>query len=213
MILNKSKRILVLAPHTDDAEFGCGATIAKFSEEKHEIFCIAFSTAEESVPPELPKDINRIGMLKSMASLGIQSSNIHILNYPVRHFPEHRQEILEEMVKFNKEINPEIVFLPSTYDTHQDHQVVSNEGFRAFKRSSILGYELPWNNITFTTNCFIQINENHLEKKQNSLEFYISQLNRSYINKNFIESWAITRGGQIGFPYAEAFEMIRMVIT
>jgi N-acetylglucosamine malate deacetylase 1 len=213
MILNKNKRILVLAPHTDDAEFGCGATMAKFSEEKYEIFCIAFSAAEESIPPDLPKDINRISMLKSMDSLCIQSSNIHILNYPVRHFPEQRQEILEELVKFNKEINPEIVFLPSTFDTHQDHQVVSHEGFRAFKRSSILGYELPWNNITFTTNCFIQISENHLEKKQNSLEFYISQLNRSYVNKSFIESWAITRGGQIGFQYAEAFEIIRMVIS
>jgi N-acetylglucosamine malate deacetylase 1 len=212
MILNKNKRILVLAPHTDDAEFGCGATMAKFSEEKHEIFCIAFSTAEESFPADLPKDINKTGMLKSMESLGIQRSNVHILNYPVRHFPEHRQAILEELVKFNNDIDPEIVFLPSTFDTHQDHQVVSHEGFRAFKRSSILGYELPWNNITFTTNCFIQINENHLEKKQNSLEFYISQFNRSYINKDFIESWAKTRGGQIGLNYAEAFEIIRFIM-
>ena len=213
MILNKNKRILVIAPHTDDAEFGCGATMAKFADEKYEIFCIAFSAAEESIPPDLPKDINRISMLKSMDSLGIQSSKVHILNYPVRNFPERRQEILEDLVRFNKEINPDIVFLPSTFDTHQDHQVVSHEGFRAFKRSSILGYELPWNNITFTTNCFIQIDESHLEKKQNSLEFYISQLGRSYINKNFIESWAITRGGQIGFPFAEAFEIIRIVIT
>jgi len=212
MILNKNNRILVLAPHTDDAEFGCGATMAKLSEEKHEFFCIAFSAAEESVPTDLPKDINKIAMLQSMDYLGIKSSNIQILNYPVRNFPEHRQEILEDLVRFNKEINPDIVFLPSTYDTHQDHQVVSHEGFRAFKKSSILGYELPWNNISFTTNCFIQIDESHLEKKQNSLEFYISQLGRSYINKNFIESWAITRGGQIGFPFAEAFEIIRLVV-
>lgn len=213
MLFNNVKRILVLAPHTDDAEFGCGATLTKLAEEGYEIFCIAFSAAEESVPADLPRDINRTGMIQSMDWLGLKTNNVHILNYQVRHFPERRQDILEDMVRFNREIKPQVVFLPSTFDTHQDHQVVANEGFRAFKHSSILGYELPWNNITFTTNCFIHVNREQLEKKLHSLEFYISQLNRSYINKGFIESWAITRGGQIGFEYAEAFELIRMVIS
>ena len=50
-------RVLVLAPHTDDGEFGCGGTIAKFIEEKTEVYYVAFSTAEKSVPKELPKNI------------------------------------------------------------------------------------------------------------------------------------------------------------
>ena len=54
--MNK-KRILVLAPHTDDGEFGCGASIARFIAEGADVYYAAFSLAEESVPPPFPKNI------------------------------------------------------------------------------------------------------------------------------------------------------------
>lgn len=40
-----SKRVLILAPHTDDGELGCGETIAKFMEYSKEILYGAFSVA------------------------------------------------------------------------------------------------------------------------------------------------------------------------
>ena len=39
-------RILVLAPHTDDGEFGCGGSIARFASEGNEVHYVAFSAAE-----------------------------------------------------------------------------------------------------------------------------------------------------------------------
>ena len=51
------KNILVLAPHTDDGEFGCGGSIAKFLEDGDNVYYIAFSTAKKSVPEGLPQDI------------------------------------------------------------------------------------------------------------------------------------------------------------
>jgi len=48
-------KILVLAPHTDDGEFGCGGSIAKFTMDGKNVFYAAFSTAEKSVPDHLPK--------------------------------------------------------------------------------------------------------------------------------------------------------------
>ena len=50
------EKILILAPHTDDGEFGCGGSIAKFIDQGAEVTYAAFSTAEESLPPDLPPD-------------------------------------------------------------------------------------------------------------------------------------------------------------
>jgi len=205
-------KILILAPHTDDGEFGCGASIAKFTEDGKEIFYVAFSAAEKSVPEGMPDDILRSEVKNATGTLGVKGENLFVLEYPVREFPKYRQDILEDMIKFNREIQPDLVMLPSTSDTHQDHQVIVKEGFRAFKKTTMLGYEIPWNNLTFNTNAFIFLEQRHIDLKINALACYISQLGRSYVTEEFIRSLAITRGSQIGTKYAESFEAIRWTI-
>ena len=44
------KRVLVLAPHTDDGEFGCGGTMARLVEAGVEVHYQAFSIATRSLP-------------------------------------------------------------------------------------------------------------------------------------------------------------------
>jgi len=75
-----------------------------------------------------------------------------------------------------------------------------------------LGYEIPWNNITFHTQSFIKLEERHIIKKIEALKAYKSQQGRFYANEEFIRSLAITRGTQISVKYAEAFEVIRWVM-
>jgi len=145
-MLNNFKKVLVLAPHTDDGELGCGGTIAKFLEGKKKVFYIAFSSAEKSVPEGLPRNILKKEVKKAIKILGLPSENLILFNYEVRDFPRYRQEILDAMIKLDKKIRPDLILLPSTQDIHQDHQVILQEGLRAFKKISILGYELPWNN-------------------------------------------------------------------
>ena len=205
------ERILALSPHTDDCELGCGGSLARFIREGKQIFYVAFSSAEKSVPPEMPKDILKQEVKKATKALGIERENLILLDYEVRSFQAFRQEILEEMIRLENELEPDLVFLPSSHDTHQDHQVISNEGFRAFKKTSMLGYELPWNNLTFETNCFVWLDECDLRKKVQALRCYISQLGRDYVSEDFARSLARTRGGQIGVRYAEAFEIFHWV--
>jgi LmbE family N-acetylglucosaminyl deacetylase len=206
------KKILVLAPHTDDGEFGCGGSTNKWIEEGKEVYYVAFSTAGKSVPKEMPKDILKKEVREATKILGIPSNNLILFDYEVRDFPSVRQNILEDMVRLGKELKPDVVLLPSTLDTHQDHQVISQEGFRAFKKTTMLGYEVPWNNLTFNTNAFVFLEERHLEKKLASLNCYLSQFGRHYATAEFIKSLAITRGTQIGAKYAETFEVIRWVL-
>lgn len=207
------ERVLVLAPHTDDGEFGCGGTIAKLLEREIEVYYIAFSAAEKSVPAEFPSDVLRQEVKAATRRLGIPPQNLLILDYEVRDFPLRRQEILEDLVKFQRQLKPDLVLLPSLNDIHQDHMTIAGEGLRAFKKISILGYELPWNNLTFQTTSFMFLEEHHIQRKVDALHCYESQHFRSYASKEFIYSLARTRGIQIGAQYAEAFEVIRWIFN
>lgn len=212
MISNKIERVLVLAPHTDDGEFGCGGSIAKFIQEGKEVFYAAFSTAEKSVPEGWPKNILETEVREATKRMGIPPANLIIYKYEVRKLNYVRQEILEELVKIKKQINPDLVFIPSQNDLHQDHQTVAVEAVRAYKQVSIFGYELPWNTITFHTQGFIKLDKSHIETKIHALQAYNSQSQKPYAQEDFIWSWAKTRGTQIGTQFAETFEITRWVM-
>lgn len=206
------RRILVLSPHTDDGEFGCGGTIVKLIEEGKEVHYAVFSICEDSVPPEYPRKILEREFREAMRVLGVNSENLHIYEFKVRHFPAFRQDILEELIKLKNDLNPGLVLLPSINDLHQDHSVIATEGLRAFKATTMLGYEIPWNNITFNTVSFIPLQERHIKKKSEAMLCYKSQKSRFYANPEFIFSLAKTRGTQIGISFAEVFEVVRWIM-
>jgi LmbE family N-acetylglucosaminyl deacetylase len=209
---NNIEKILILAPHTDDGELGCGGSIARFIEEGKKVFYAAFSTAEESVDPELPNNILETEVKAATKKLGIKRENLFIYNNEVRKLNYIRQEILEELIKLKKKIDPDIIFMPSINDIHQDHSTVAREGLRAFKDRTILGYELIWNNITFNTSTFIILQHNHVQSKVDALQEYKSQKDKAYMSQDFVFSLAKSRGVQIGKEYAECFEVIRWVM-
>lgn len=206
------KNVLILAPHTDDGELGAGGTIAKFIEEDVKVTYAAFSTAAESVPEGLPKDILKTEVKSATANLGIAPENLLIFDYQVRKLNYARQEILEELIRIRKNNHYDLVLIPSLNDIHQDHSTIANEGLRAFKNTTILGYELIWNNLTFNTQCFVHLEERHINKKIQALKEYASQGFRDYLSEEFILSLARARGVQIGTKFAEAFEVVRLVI-
>lgn len=209
---SKLKNVLVLAPHTDDGELGAGGYISKMISEGVEVTYVAFSTAEESVPEYLPNDILSHEVKDATSRLGIKGENLIILNFPVRKLNYQRQEILEELIKIRREKKFDLVLVPSLKDVHQDHKTIAEEGLRAFKGVSILGYELIWNDLSFDATSFVKLEEKHIEAKCEALACYKSQVGRSYMSEDFIFSLAKVRGVQIGTDYAECYEVIRWVI-
>ncbi|MBL7778727.1 MAG: PIG-L family deacetylase [Chitinophagales bacterium] len=206
------KNILVLAPHTDDGELGAGATINRLVDEGATVHYVAFSICAQSLPAGLAPDTLAHECSAATQILGIKKENLTLLDYDVRYFPENRQPILEDLVKLNKKIQPDLVLLPNSQDIHQDHQTIHQESVRAFKNTTIWGYELPWNNTSFSGNTFVTVSEQQLHTKIEALTKYYSQSHRSYMNADFIRGLAMVRGIQAGSLYAEAFEFIRMKI-
>lgn len=211
-MISRFKNVIVLAPHTDDGELGCGGTIAKLVENGATVYYVAFSTAEQSVPKGFPGDALKTEVRQATAVLGIDPAQLIVMNYEVRKLGYSRQEILEELIRIRASIPVDLVLMPSPNDIHQDHLTIAQEGLRAFKSTTILGYELIWNNLSFNTTSFVKLDKSHIEKKCAALLEYRSQGVRDYMSADFITSLARARGVQIGTEFAEAFEVIRWVI-
>ena len=205
------ERVLVLAPHTDDGEFGCGGTTARLVEAGVEVRYVAFSIATRSLPEGFPPDTLAREVREATAELGIPEAGLTVHDFDVRTFPDHRQEILELLVAIWEDWRPDAVFQPSLHDVHQDHQTVAQEGLRAFKRTTVLGYEIPWNNLDFAYQAYIALEERHVERKIAALARYASQQHRRYSDPEYARSLARIHGINVNREYAEVFQVYRVV--
>jgi LmbE family N-acetylglucosaminyl deacetylase len=209
--VNGWSRALVLAPHTDDGEFGCGGTMSRLVEEGVEVRYVAFSIATRSLPPGFPPDTLAREVAEATAEIGIAAANLTVHDFDVRTFPEHRQEILDVLIDLWQEWEPDVVFQPSLHDIHQDHQTIAAEGLRAFKRTTILGYEIPWNNLDFAYQAYFALEKRHIERKEAALAKYASQQHRRYANPEYIWNLARTHGINVNREYAEVFQVYRLI--
>jgi N-acetylglucosamine malate deacetylase 1 len=205
------KRALVLAPHTDDGEFGCGGTMARLVEAGVEVRYVAFSIATKSLPDGFPPDTLAREVRAATAEMGIPQDRLTLHDFEVRTFPERRQDVLEILIGLWEEWPPDAVLMPSLRDIHQDHQVVAAEGLRAFKRTTVLGYEIPWNNFNFDHQAYVGLERRHVERKVAALACYESQQHRNYANPEYVWNLARTHGINVNREYAEVFEVYRVV--
>lgn len=194
--------VLALSPHTDDAELGAGGTLSKLKRTGADITVFGFSA---------PRTVNEEEFRASTDVLGVDS--VEIFDFETRRFLSDRQDILQILYDYSQEYQPDLVLTPSTSDLHQDHQVVTEEAMRAFRSATVLGYELPWNNIHFDQNCFIELDEADVEMKLEMLRKYESQIGRrNYFEEDYLRGLVRTRGVQVDAQFAEGFEAIRMVL-
>jgi LmbE family N-acetylglucosaminyl deacetylase len=200
-----------LAPHTDDGEFGCGGTMARLVEEGTDVRYVAFSIATRSLPEGFAPDTLAREVAEATAELGIPAANLTVHDFDVRTFPDRRQEILELLIELWNEWEPDVVFQPSLHDIHQDHQTVAAEGLRAFKRTTILGYEIPWNNLDFAYQAYLALEQRHIERKAEALTKYASQQHRRYADSEYVRNLARTHGINVNREYAEVFQVYRLI--
>jgi LmbE family N-acetylglucosaminyl deacetylase len=210
-VIGDVRRALVLAPHTDDGEFGCGGTMARLVDAGADVRYVAFSIATRSLPQGFAPDTLAREVREATAELGIAAANLTVHDFDVRTFPDHRQEILELLIELWNDWQPDAVFQPSLHDVHQDHQTIAQEGLRAFKRTTVLGYEIPWNNFDFSYQAYIALEESHVQRKVAALAKYASQQHRRYASADYVWNVARTHGTNVNREYAEVFQVYRVV--
>jgi N-acetylglucosamine malate deacetylase 1 len=185
--------ILVLSPHTDDSDLAAGATISKFIDQGEDVMVIAFSDCDNPSCGMEFYDAQKI--------LGV--TQCKVLDFKRRVFTENRQRILDHLLTYT----PSLVLCPSSADCHQDHQVIHEEAIRAFKKSKILGYNLPWNNTKpVNFNCTHQVSRIDAAHKVEALACYESQAHRKYMSEDYVY-WSLKSNPD--YEYSESFEVIR----
>ena len=206
------KTILVLSPHTDDAEIAAGGTIAKWAVEGHTIIHCAFSSAVISLPAGTDENATEREFANAQTILFTDG---HVLDFETRTVPQYRQQILEAIVEEGRLYEPDLVVGPSVHDCHQDHRVVAEEMTRAFRRTAaIMSYEHPRNDRGFTPHGWSELSQFDVEAKVAAIQAYKSQLHKphSFMDRDSILAVLRYRGMQINTTYAEAFEIVRQRI-
>ena len=194
-----------------------GSTLSLLiSEKKYKsLDIVILSPCEESIPFDKEAGCIVEECRKVYTEIfGLEMEQLKIYSFPVRRLNEFRQDILEALIQLKEEINPDIIFTTSIYDTHQDHQVVGIETERAFNGTqTILAFEIFKNYSHYKNILYVKCTDDDLYKKMKALECYDSQSHRFYFSKDIIKGIMLARGSQCGYDgIVEAFEVIKMVL-
>lgn len=208
-------KALFLAPHGDDAHIAAGGTMARLVEDHAEVFIIAFCNADDALPPGFPPGTVYAELREAASELSIPTKNLLFKDFANHNFPTRRQEILQNLVNWRREHEPDLVFAPSPSDVHQDHATVAHEAVRAFRRSSsVYGFDMPWNLVDGAAlGLYVELTEAQLDRKLRAMTRFASQQGKrnACATPDYARHLAAVRGNAIEAPYAEAFEIIREV--
>ena len=200
------KRILFLGAHPDDIELGCGALIHHIVKQT-EVLCVTLSDNQKN--PDL-KDV-KDEHYRAMSVLGVPKEKVLFGPFTTRIFPNERQEILEYFLKLRKSFQPDIIFVHSGQDVHQDHNTVTNEALRAYRGITVLGFDVVRSSYDFFPHFLVEVTEEDVNKKVEALAQYETYRDRYYFNAELTRSIMVRHGALAECPFAEGFDILRIV--
>lgn len=201
-----ANRVLFIGAHPDDIELGCGALIAHIVPTT-DVMCVTLSDNQKNpLLTNLPQEHYR-----SMAVLGVPEKNVVLGPFETRRFPEFRQEILEYMIQLNRSYNPEIVFVHTKADIHQDHGTITEEALRAFRGTTVLGFDVLRSSYGFFPNFLVEVSEADVDCKIAALREYKTYESKYYFDAQIQRATMIRHGALAERPFAEGFDILRVV--
>jgi LmbE family N-acetylglucosaminyl deacetylase len=200
------RNLLFLGAHPDDIELGCGALLSNLGG-RADVRCVTLSDNQKN--PTLRNLVEE--HYRSMALLGIQRDQIILGPFETRNFPRDRQEILEFLFDLNRTYQPEIVFVHTESDIHQDHGVTTVEALRAFRGTTVLGFDVLRSSYGFFPNFLVEVTVADVERKVRCLREYSTYCDKYYFSEDVIRSTLIRHGALAERPFAEGFDILRII--
>ncbi len=202
------KRVLFLGAHPDDIELGCGGLLHHILHKTDaDVLCVTLSDNQKN--PDLKNVVDE--HYRSMAVLGVPKEKIVLGPFTTRIFPAARQEILEYFLKLRKDFQPNLIFVHSKNDLHQDHLTMTDEALRAYRGITVLGFDVVRSSYGFFPHFIVEVSEEDVNKKIEALSQYETYRDRYYFNAELTRSIMVRHGALAECPFAEGFDILRIV--
>lgn len=198
---------LFVGSHPDDVELGCGGTIIKHLEKGDNVFILVLTNGEKG-----DHTLNREECLNSLKSIGIKYSNIFFGNLPDANVVDN-YDTINLIERYINDYNITRVYTHHFADRHQDHRNCSlSVSSAARKTSELFLFQGPSTTVYFEPHVFIELSEEHLNKKIEALSCYKTQINKGIVDLDWIKSLACVNSIGLKSKYAEAFSINHMYI-
>ena len=209
------ENILVIGAHFDDAELGCGGTMAKYAAEGKKVYKLTLTDNKTNF---VQRNIS-VGFEDSLSDsnkackvLGVEE--ITDFNFIDCNELEYDTKVMQQIEKIIFEKNIDTVFIHYPHDMNRDHIAASHLSETAARHcKNILYYQSNGyilNNAFYPT-VFIDISDFY-DKKKESLQQYRGDHNR--YDRLFDISLARTEiwGYANEIPYAEGFVPLKICL-
>lgn len=208
--LHRATSVLCLGAHCDDIEIGCGGTILRLLEANAalEIRWIVFSGE-----PERAAEAR-----KGAAAFLEQATAAHVdvEAFRERYFPYVATGLKERFDALSAAVAPDLVFTHYAADVHQDHRLLSELTYQAFRDQLILEYEIPkFDGDLGRPNVYVPLDAEHCDRKVAAiLDAFPSQRAKPWFAEETFRSLLRLRGveAKAASGYAEAFHCRKVVL-
>jgi len=222
-------RVLAISVHPDDETLGCGGALLKYASQGDTLHWLLVTSAHpqdfsEEVIEQQAQQVFSVETAYPFTTLDwLKLPTTRLETLPLNTLIKAIEEVVER-------IDPEIVFVPNPSDAHSDHRVTFDAAMVVFKPfymrkrgvCRVLACEVlsetdaasPLAQTAFAPNVFIDVSA-IIERKLEILSLYESELHPDPLPRSLsaIRALARSRGATIGVEYAEAFMLIREVIS
>jgi len=204
-------KILCLGSHCDDIEIGCGGTLLKLIQNRRGNVVVRWIVFSSTPEREKEAGLSAKGFLKN-----VKQKTIIIQQFEDSFFPYHGREIKKVMHELSRGFLPEVIFTHYGNDLHQDHRLIGELTWNAFRDHWILEYEIPkYDGDLGSPNLFVPLTEATTRKKiDHVMRYFKSQRNKQWFTKETFLSLLRLRGIECNSAsgYAEAFYCRKTVL-
>jgi LmbE family N-acetylglucosaminyl deacetylase len=204
-------KVLFIGPHPDDIDLGCAICMYEYHLKNSKIKTIVLTQGEKGNGTVF---FNRVAEQNDSFRILAPESENYFLDFPDTMLYYFASEIMLKIRNIIADDIPDIVYIPSKHDFHQDHVVAYECAISLFNNMNIrkiICYETPSTMPDFSPNYFKVFDLSKFEIKMKAIQCHVSQAAKPYFTHETIYSLAKMRAAQGRYHEgaAEAFEIIR----